>query len=48
MVLVCHVISQDQTIKRLCDFIGRSSSKQVTILQSLVAKATLVVELKSF
>ena len=45
MLLVCRVISQDSMIKRSCDFMGRIPSKQVTILQSLVAVATLVVEL---
>ena len=45
MVLVCHVILQDHIIKGSCDFMGCSSSYQVTILQRLVAIATLVVEL---
>ena len=44
MVLVCHVISLDNVIKRSCGFMSRSPSKQVTILQSVVAIATLVVE----
>ena len=45
MILVCHVISQDHMIKRSCDCMGRSPLKQVTMLQSLVAIATLLVEL---
>ena len=45
MVLVCHVISQDHEIKGSYDFMGNSLSKQVTILPSLVAKDTLVVEI---
>ena len=38
MFLVCHVI------KESCDFMVGSISRQVTILQNLVAIATLVVE----
>ena len=45
MVLFYHLISKDHMIKRSCDFMGKTSSRQVTILQSLVAIATLVVEL---
>ena len=45
MVLVCHVISQDHGMKGSYDFMGNSLSKQVTILPSLVAKDTLVVEI---
>ena len=45
MVLVCHGISQDDLIQRSCDFLGKRPSKQVTILQNLVAIATLVMEL---
>ena len=36
MVLVCHVIFQDHVMKASCDFMGRSLSRQVTILQSKV------------
>ena len=32
MVLVCHVISQENVMKRSYDFIGRTPSRQVTIL----------------
>ena len=46
MVLVCHVILQDCFMKRSCDFMSRSLSKQITILQNLVAIATLIVELQ--
>ena len=45
MVLVCHVISQDHLINGSSDFVGRSTSKQVTTLQNLVAIVTLAVEL---
>ena len=42
MVLVYHVISQENMMKWSCDLMGEMSSRQVTTLQSL---ATLVVEL---
>ena len=45
MVLVCHVISQDHLINGSSDFVRRSTSKQVTTLQNLVAIVTLAVEL---
>ena len=45
MILVCHVILQDHVIKRSCDFMDRSPSRKVTILPSLVAIGTLVVEM---
>ena len=41
MILVCHSIWQDQVIKRLSDFIGKSSSR----LPSLVGIATMEMEL---
>ena len=41
-VLVCQVISQDHLMKLSCDFMDRSPSRQVTILQSLMAIATVV------
>ena len=44
MVLICHVTSQNHVIKRSCDFMCRSLSRQVTILQVLVAIGTVVVE----
>ena len=43
MVLVCHVISADHMINGSCDFVGRSQSRSVTILQILVAMATVIV-----
>ena len=46
MVLACHVISQDDLTKQSYDFMGRSPSKEVNILQNLVAIATLVVEIQ--
>ena len=45
MALVCHVTSQDHVKKQSCDFVDRSPSKQVNILQGLVAIAIQVVEL---
>ena len=45
MVLNWHVILQDHVIKQSCDFMSRSPLMQVTIQQSLVALATLVLEL---
>ena len=36
MVLACYLISQDHLMKRYWDFMGRSPSRQNTILQSLV------------
>ena len=45
MVLVCHMVLQDPMMKRLCEFMSRSPSRQVTILQSLVVIATLAVKL---
>ena len=45
MVLVCHVILQDHVIKGLCDFMGSSQSRSVTILLNLVAIGTLVVDM---
>ena len=44
MVLIYHVILQDQVIKRSCNFMGKSPSKRITILQSLVVIVTLVVK----
>ena len=34
MILVCRFISQDHVIKRPCDFMGRSPSRQITILKN--------------
>ena len=45
MVLVSHVISQDHVTKWLCDVIGMSQTRQITMVQSLLTIATLVVEL---
>ena len=42
MILVCHLIFEDHVIEVLGDFIGKSPSRQVTILSSLVALVTLV------
>ena len=44
MIFVYHVTLQDHMIRALYEFMVRSSSRQVTILQSLVALGTLVVE----
>ena len=45
MVLVCHVILQGHVIKASNDCMGRRSSRQVTILPSLVALGILVVDI---
>ena len=45
MMLVCHVTLQDQVITGSRDFMGRSSSRYVIILSSLVAIETLIVEI---
>ena len=45
MVLVCHMILSENLIKESCDLMGRSPSKYVTILRSLVAIDATVVEI---
>ena len=45
IVLVSHVISRDNLIKGSCDYTGNSLLKQVTILASLVAVSTVLVEI---
>ena len=45
MVLACQVISQDCEIKGSCDIMGRSPSRYVNVLPSLVVIDTLVVEI---
>ena len=37
MILVCHMNLEDHVIKRLCDFMGRRPSSQVTIVPDLTA-----------
>ena len=44
MVLVCQVTLQDHIIKDLYDFMIRSLSRYITILASLVATGTVIVE----
>ena len=44
LLLVCLVISEDHVIKELCDYIGRSLSRLLTILSSPVAIGTVIVE----
>ena len=44
MVLVCYVSSRDHVIKGSCDYMGRSPSRLVTILPSLVVIGTTVVK----
>ena len=41
----CHIISQDQVSQGVCDFLGRSSLRQVTTLSSLVALGNVVVDI---
>ena len=48
MILGCHVVSQGHVIKRSFDFIGMSPSRYITILPSLVAMGTVVVEINDF
>ena len=45
MVLVCHVKSDVDVIKRLCDFLVKSPSKQVTTLLTLIAIDIVVMEI---
>ena len=45
MILVCHLIFEDHVIEVLGDFIGKSPSRQATILSSLVPLVTLVGEI---
>ena len=45
MGFVCRMILKDHMIKRLNDFMVRSSSRYVTILPSLVAIDPVVVEM---
>ena len=45
MVFVSHVTLQVHLMKVFLDFIGGSSSKYVTILTSLVALGTVIVEI---
>ena len=45
MFFACHATSQDHVIKALNDFMIRSPLSYITILLSLVAFTTLVVEL---
>ena len=42
MVLVCHIISQDRMTKVSSNIIGKSPSRIVTILPSLVVISTVV------
>ena len=44
MVLVCHMISEDDMIKGSYDFMAGSPSSNVTTLLSLVAISTVVVD----
>ena len=43
MALVCHMILQDHVIKGPCNFMGRSTSKSVTILPTWMTIGTLIV-----
>ena len=45
MILVFHVILQNQVFKGSCDFMDRSTSRQVTILLSLVTLEPLIWEI---
>ena len=41
--LVCQVISKDQVVQRSCDFVGRTTTKQVTIPPTLEAMGITVL-----
>ena len=45
MVLICHMILQDQLTKGSCDFMGRRLFWLVAVLPSLVAIDIVVVEI---
>ena len=45
IVLVCHVIFQDQEIKAFCDFMDESSSCYVTNLPSFLTISIVVEEI---
>ena len=47
MFLICNVIKQGHIIKRSGDYNDRSPSRNVTILPSLVAIGTVVLEICS-
>ena len=45
MIFACHVTLQEHVVKAHIDFMVRSLSKYVSILPSLVAIGTLIVEI---
>ena len=45
MIFACHVTLQDHVVKAYHDFMIKSLSKYVTILPSLMAIGTRVVEI---
>ena len=48
MFIVFHMILQEHMIKALNDFLVKSPTRQVTILQSLMTIGTVVVNLQWF
>ena len=48
MILVCHMISQDQVVKMSFDFMGGISSQKVNFLPSLVTIDIAIVEIWLF
>ena len=44
VVLVCHLISQDHTMKKSCDYMGGSSWWSVTTLPNLVARFHMLAQ----
>lgn len=46
LVLICHMILQQHTIKSPCKFMDRSPSRYVTISPSLVAISNMVVKIQ--
>ena len=45
MAVVCHVILQENVIKVYCEFMGRRTSREFTILPNLVVIGIAVVEI---
>ena len=45
MVLVCHVILQDNVTKESCNFMDESPLRSVTILLSLIWIGTVVLKI---
>ena len=44
-ISVCHMTLQDNIIRALCNFIVRSSSRQVAVLSKFVTISTVMMEI---